>query len=210
MPIPDFQTLMLPLLKFCADGSEKYRVDAIDAMANEFKVTDDERAELLDSGKQSRFDNRVGWARSHLKAAQLISPTKRGYFRITERGKELLAERPERIDIALLKRYSEFQDFRTKKSLDSTSQEEPETSSTADITPEESLEKSHREVRSALESELLQMVKDCSPAFFERLVVELLVAMGYGGTLHDAGKAIGKSGDGGIDGIIKEDRLGLG
>jgi restriction system protein len=213
MAIPVFQSILLPMLKFCANGNEVYRGDIIEAMAEEFDVSDAERAIMLDKVNQSMFVSRVGWARSYLKAALLIEMTRRGYFRITERGTKLLQEAPTKIDIALLDRYPEFVEFRKGKPKDDGEREAPPTPSDEptpnDVTPEEALEKAHRDLRSALESELLRQVMDCTPAFFERMVVELLVAMGYGGTLRDAGKAIGKSGDGGVDGIIKEDHLGL-
>lgn len=209
MAIPDFQSIMLPLLRYCADGQEKYFADAIDAMAKAFNLSDHERAEMLDSGRP-RIENRVGWARTHLKAAGLIEPTRRGYFRITERGKKLLGENPTRIDLKTLQRYSEFQEFRKRKPKQNEETEGSDTDNLGDVTPEEALESAYGLLRAALENDLLRQVKECTPAFFERLVVDLLVKMGYGGTRQDAGKAIGSSGDGGIDGIIKEDRLGLG
>jgi len=208
MPIPDFQTLMLPLLRFCADGAEHDRHDALPVLAQEFALSESELAELLPSGRQGRFINRLAWAKSYLKQAALLETTSRGVFRITERGKSVLAEHPDRIDMKFLDRFPEYQAFRSvqraRNSLDNESGEVIQ-----QATPEELLESGYRQLRSALAVDLLQQVKNASPAFFEHMVVELLLRMGYGGTREDAGQVVGKSGDGGIDGIIKEDRLGL-
>jgi restriction system protein len=214
MPIPDYQSVMLPLLRFAGDGTEHKFRDAVEALALEYQLTPDERSELLPSGTAPLFDNRVGWARTYLKQAGLLESPKRGVLRITERGKATLSESPQRIDVKFLDQFSEFREFRTKRS---------DTASTAAVeatapaaqptpeaeTPEDRLAAAYRRIRQDLESELLDQVKGSSPAFFERLVVDLLVAMGYGGSRRDAGRALGKSGDGGIDGIIKEDKLGL-
>ncbi len=208
MPIPDFQTLMLPLLRFCADGVEHGRHDALLILAKEFALSESELAELLPSGKQGKFVNRLAWAKSHLKQAALLETTARGVFRITERGKAVLAENPARIDMKYLERFPEYQAFRSiqrvRNSLDNESG-----SAIQQATPEELLESGYRQVRSSLAVDLLAQVKNASPSFFERMVVDLLLNMGYGGTREDAGQVVGKSGDGGIDGIIKEDRLGL-
>lgn len=208
MAIPDYQTLMLPLLKIAEDEKEHSIQEAYKYLAKVFVLTEGELKELLPSGKQTFFRNRVGWARTYLTKAGLIELPKRGFFKITERGKSSLNENLQRIDNRYLRKFAEFNEFQKKKNL-----KEETTSSDLieeiDKTPEESLETSYRTIRNALAAEILDKVKSCSPTFFERLVVELLVAMGYGGTLQDAGKAVGKSGDGGIDGIIKEDRLGL-
>lgn len=164
----------------------------------------------MPSGTQAVFNNRVGWARSYLKQAALLSSTKRGYFKITEQGLNLLAEKPEKINSALLERYAEFQEFRNRKKDQSKIPEETGTSQIPENeTPEDSLATAYKLLRKNLEDEILASVKDSSPAFFERLVVDLLVKMGYGGNRQDAGRALGKSGDGGIDGIINEDQLGL-
>lgn len=208
MPIPDFQTLMLPLLRFCADGVEHGRHDALLILAKEFALSESELAELLPSGKQGKFVNRLAWAKSYLKQAALLETTARGVFRITERGKAVLAENPARIDMKYLERFPEYQAFRSiqrvKNSLDNESG-----SAIQQATPEELLESGYRQVCSSLAVDLLVQVKNASPSFFERMVVDLLLSMGYGGTREDAGQVVGKSGDGGIDGIIKEDRLGL-
>jgi restriction system protein len=207
MPIPDFQTLMLPLLQLASDRQEHQLRTAIETLADEFSLTNEERNEVLPSGSQAVFANRVGWARTYLKQAGLIDASRRGSFRITQRGIDLLGDRPVRVDVKLLERFSEFLEFRNRR-------RERESASIltfteAGETPEDSLAAAYKALHTDLEAELLQQVKESSPAFFERLVVDLLVKMGYGGTRQDAGRAIGRSGDGGIDGIINEDRLGL-
>ena len=208
MPIPDFQTLMLPLLRFCADGAEHGRHDAIPVLAGEFALTESDLAELLPSGKQGKFVNRIAWAKSYLKQAALLETTARGIFRITERGRSVLADHPVRIDMKFLERFPEYQAFRSGQRF--TNQQENEvTGNIQQVTPEELLESGYLQIRTALATDLLAQVKLASPAFFERTVVDLLLRMGYGGTREDAGQVVGKSGDGGIDGIIKEDRLGL-
>ncbi len=210
MSIPDFQNLMLPLLKLANDGQEHASRDATDNMARLFQLTDAEREELLPAG-HSLFGNRVGWALTHLRHAELLETTKRGYFRITQRGKQVLQQNPQSITTKFLMQFPEYQQFaqatRKDKSKKETNEVDLETPVTQ--TPHESLEDGYRKIRQNLAQELLSQVKSCSPRFFERLVVELLVEMGYGGSIKDAAKVIGRSGDEGIDGTIKEDRLGL-
>lgn len=203
MPIPDFQTIMLPLLKFLGDSKEHSLRETIESLADKFDLTDEERKELLPSGQQTTFDNRVGWARTYLKKAGLVESTKRGYFRITKRGLQALKEKPEKINLKFLEQFPGFIEFRKHK------KEAKEKISVEESPPEELMESAYQRLREDLASELLQNIKSCSPSFFEKLVVDLLVKIGYGGTRKDAGQAIGRSGDGGIDGIIKEDRLGL-
>lgn len=208
MAIPDYQSIMLPLLKFAKDGQEHSLRETTDSLAIEFNLLDEEKEELLASGRKTIFYDRVGWARTYLGQAKLLESTRRGFFKITNRGNNLLSQNPQKINDKTLLQFSEFQDFLKRKSK-KTEKNIVETTKENQNTPEESLEISYQTIRNALATDILEKVKSCSPSFFERLVVELLVAMGYGGTLHDAGKAVGKSGDGGIDGIIKEDRLGL-
>jgi restriction system protein len=198
MAIPDYESLMLPALKLYADGEEHSSREIIETLALELSVTEEERKEMLPSGQQEIFDNRVGWARSYIKKAGLIETTRRGYNRISARGKDVLAENPKTIDLKYL--------FHITPSPSSHGES---VSDRVRKTPEESLELAYQELRSTLAAELLQRLKACSPTFFERLVVEVIVKMGYGGSRQDAGKALGHSGDGGIDGIIKEDKLGL-
>lgn len=207
MPTPDFQTLMLPLLRYCADGKEHSKHEVLSALAKEFGLSDVELAELLPSGRQRRFDNRVAWAKSYLKQAGLLENAGRGIHRITRRGMETLAHAPQRIDIRYLEQFDEYKAFKARSGKKEV--ENGVAYVEQESTPEELLEAGYKQLRVTLAADLLQQVKKGSPAFFERLVVELLVRMGYGGTREDAGQVLGKSGDGGIDGIINEDRLGL-
>ncbi|MEI3651869.1 MAG: restriction endonuclease [Dolichospermum lemmermannii FEM_B0920] len=210
MPIPDFQAIMLPLLQYASDGKEHSLRDAITYLADIFNLSDEERKELLASGQQAVFDNRVGWARTYLKKADLLVSPKRGYFQITDKGKDVLIQNPGEINIKFLNKFPGFIEFKTtKKDNDKLDSEITEIIEISETTPQESIEFGYQKIRKELELELLNRVKSCSPDFFERLVVDLLVRMGYGGSRRDAGRAIGKSGDGGIDGIIKEDKLGL-
>jgi restriction system protein len=199
---------MLPLLNFAVDKQEHSLQDAVESLATKFELSSEERQELLPSGKQARFDNRVAWARSYFKQAGLVENTRRGFFRVTERGLALHRTNPNKINIKLLEQFPEFIEFRNVRKDNNEVQplliDEPEKQ-----TPEEQLENAYKILADGLAIEIIQLVKTCSPSFFERLVVELLLAMGYGGTRVGAGRAIGQSGDGGIDGIIDEDRLGL-
>jgi restriction system protein len=198
---------MLPFLQFAGDGQEHSVREAREALAGLFPLTAEERAALLPSGRQHTFDNRVAWAKIYLERAGLLASPRRGYFQISDRGREVLSKPPDRIDMRFLGQYPEFNKFRgTGKT--SGVVEPPEGASETE-TPEEVLEKASQRLRDDLASELLERVKASSARFFEHLVVNLLVKMGYGGTLEQAGRAIGKSGDEGIDGIINEDRLGL-
>jgi restriction system protein len=207
--IPDYQSLMLPLLKLVSDKQEhKYR-DLIEKLAIEFQITDEERKELLASGNQAIFDNRVGWAKTYLKKAGLLDSPKRATFVITQIGLDTLKKNPDRVDAKYLRQFPAFLEFQNASRNDNETEEETTVIAVSEQTPEENLDNAYQRIRKSLASELLQNVVDLSPTFFERLVVELLVKMGYGGSIKDAGKAIGKSGDEGIDGTIKEDKLGL-
>lgn len=207
--IPDYQKLMLPLLKLTAEGREhKYR-DLVESLADEFHLSDNERNEMLPSGNQPLFHNRVGWAKIYLKKAGLLDSPKRATFVITELGKQTLERNLDRIDNHYLSQFPSFQEFINRSHNVVESNEESVLETMENQTPEESLEKSYQSIRESLASELLCKIIELSPVFFERLVVDLLVKMGYGGSMKDAGKAIGKSGDEGIDGTIKEDKLGL-
>jgi len=212
MAIPDFQSIMLPLLQFCGDTKEHSNRDAIDHLAEIFHLSEEEQKELLPSGRQAIFHNRVAWARSYMKMAKLLENPQRGIFRITDRGQEVLQNPPQKIDIRFLMQFPEFaerqkaeQNKLKKKKIESTSPDEPSPS----ITPEEQIEEAYENLKENLTSEIISQLKESSPAFFEKVVVEVLVKMGYGGSRRDAGEAIRKSGDECIDGIIKEDRLGL-
>lgn len=206
MAIPDYQSLMLPLLKFSADEKEHSIHEAVKFLAAQFKLTEEERKVMLPSGQQEVFFNRIGWARTYMKKAGLLEAPKRGVFKITLRGKQILKTNPTQIDNKILMQFVEFKEFRTRR-------QKPE-EATEDIfeqvgTPEETFENAYENLRTELATEILQHLKKCDPSLFEKIVIEVLVKMGYGGSLRDAGKAIGKIGDEGIDGIIKEDRLGL-
>jgi len=212
MAVPDYQSVMLPLLQFAAkEGGEISTSEAVDALAKEMGLTEDDLKEMLPSGIQSTFVNRVGWASTYMKKAGLLEATRRGFYQITDRGKDLLKKQPNTINVKLLKQYPEFLEFQQLKGTRSGDQgvESKRTSDISMATPSEALESAYENLRDELADELLNKLRKISPSFFERVVVELLVKMGYGGSRADAGKAIGKSGDGGIDGIIKEDKLGL-
>lgn len=204
---------MLPLLELLGDGHEHRFGDAVEALADEFRLSEDERSQMLPSGRDRLIRNRVGWARTYLGKAGLLRAARRGFLQVTDRGLEVLASNPGRVDMKFLERFPEFLQFRELRHERPDARPEntppPSTTMSSDATPEEALDVSYERLRSELESDVLDQVKACSPSFFERLVVDLLVRMGYGGSLIDAGQAVGRSGDGGIDGIIKEDRLGL-
>lgn len=207
MAIPDFQTLMLPLLKYIGDGREYVFRDAVESIAGQFQLTDAERAALLPSGRYPTFNNRLQWAKTYLKKAGLLEQPRRGSFQITPRGQATLAESPKRIDMAYLERFSEYLIFRDSTRVADASVEIPLTQ--VAVTPEETLGAAHQRLAAELASDLVEKIKSCTPAFFEQLVVQLLIKMGYGGSRQEAGRAVGRSGDGGIDGVINEDRLGL-
>lgn len=207
MAIPDYQSIMLPLLRFAADGNEHSLRHAIEGLSEKFGLTDTEKTELLPSGQQPRFDNRVAWARSYMSKAALLESTRRGYFRITQRGREILSKNPPEINVKFLEQFAEFVEFRTKRRVREETTESTQTETLQ--TPGELLETAYQKLRDDLSAELLKTVTECSPPFFERLVIDVLVKMGYGGSRKEAGKAIGRTGDEGIDGIINEDRLGL-
>jgi restriction system protein len=205
MPIPDYQSIMLPLLKFAGDKREHSRREAIEHIANVFNLSEEEKREVLPSGKQYIIDNRVDWARTFLKKAGLLESTKKSYFKITNLGLEVLQRNPKEINVKFLKQFPQFIEFINLHKKGGIEKKEENLTQT----PQELLEYGYQNIKKDLASELLNLVKKSSPRFFEKLVVELLIKMGYGGSLKDAGKAIGQSGDGGIDGIIKEDKLGL-
>ena len=208
MAIPDFQSFMLPLLKFASDGKEHSQSEASEALSHHFSITEFERREMLPSGRQTRFNNRVAWANVYLRKSGFLESTRRGRFKITERGQEILRSNPARIDVKFLMKNgdAEFREFHRPSRQDE-NHEEPSIETVR--TPREIMDAGYLEMRRDLSQEIIKRIKSSSPRFFEHLVVELLVAMGYGGSRKDAGEAVGQSGDGGVDGIIKEDRLGL-
>lgn len=210
MPIPDFQTLMLPVLKRLGERRWK-TAELIDAIADEFHLTEEERKMLLPSGRQYTIANRTHWAVAFLNKASLITRVARGEYEISDRGRNILANPPERITIGFLNRYPEFAAFRREASVEDkagVSSAAPEAGSTA-ITPEERLEIADRDLKRELAVTLLARVRDLMPSAFEQLIIDLLVKMGYGGSRREATERLGRSGDGGIDGVIREDSLGL-
>ncbi len=214
MPIPDYQTLMLPLLQYASDGSIHAVGDAVEHLSNSYNLSVEEREVLLPSRQTTTIYSRVGWARSYLKMAGLLIAPKRSYFQITEEGQKVLAEKPPKITKEFLMKYESFRGFVTKRNSPKGAEVDARKATEfqieqSDATPTETMELSYQELRKNLSEELLEVLKTVSPAYFERIVVELLVCMGYGGSFREAAEVVGKSGDGGIDGIIKEDKLGL-
>lgn len=203
MPIPTFQEILRPWLELASDGREHALQEVISSLADKMALTADERAEMLPSGFQGTFTNRVAWAATHLQKAHALDRVGRGRYRITDRGQSILAEQVP-ITTARLMKFPEYQEFKARGK-----DAGPGPVSLDEVTPAEAIDSAIQAVRSAVAIELLDRIKASPPDFFERLVVELLLRMGYGGSRRDAGQAVGKSGDGGIDGVIKEDRLGL-
>ncbi|MCP4785813.1 MAG: restriction endonuclease [Fuerstiella sp.] len=214
MPIPDFQTCMLPILEVIEDADDWQMKQVTAAISDRFNLTDEEQSQMLPSGHARVIVNRVGWAKAYLKEAGLLLSPKRGVVRISPDGKAVLSECPDRIDMKYLERFPAYLEFRARKgsstkTASTTGANDAVAETESSETPEERIDSAYQEMRAALADELLQQVKNGEDQFFERMVVELLVAMGYGGSFKDAGKAVGKSGDGGIDGVFKEDKLGL-
>ncbi len=209
--IPDYQTLMRPVLACAAAGETKIG-DAVEQLADKLGLTPDERAQLLPSGKQTMFANRVHWAKTYLVKAGLAEGTRRGYYRITARGQAALADAAASINNAYLDQFKEFQDFKVKvNEADGATATTPAQASAplSTETPDEALRKAHSAITGALAADLPDRVRQAPPAFFEKLIVELLLAMGYGGTSEEAGRALGQSGDDGVDGVIDQDPLGV-
>ncbi len=208
MSVPDYQSLMLPLLKLAAEIKDEISTNkAVEVLAKKLNLTEENLREMLPSGTQFTFANRVGWASTYMKKAGLLEATRRGYYRITSKGYELLNKQPKTINVKLLREYPEFLEFQKLKGVGNGNK-------TIEIkdeikTPLEALEDAYENLRDELADELLSKLKKTSPEFFEQVVIDLLIKMGYGGSRSEAGKAIGRSGDGGIDGTIKEDKLGL-
>ena len=208
MTVPDYQIFLLPLLQLLKDGQEHSIRDIYEILADQSQLTEEDRQQQLPSGQQKTYMNRIGWAKTHLKKASLLDSPKRGKCVITDRGLELLKQKPESLTANSLKVFPEYQAFcQSTTKLDST--DVNTTTIDTDRTPEEILQEAYFTLRSEIKDDILQLLKSSSPAFFEQVVVDLLVSMGYGGSRKAAGKAIGGSGDGGVDGIISEDPLGL-
>ena len=214
MAIPDFQTLMLPLLRNLSDGKTQLLKDVVSELADEFQLTADERAALLPSGGAATFSSRASWAKTYLKKAGLVSQSKRGFVEITPSGQSVFENPPIRIDGNYLEQFSAFVEFQSSakkpaKHASGHHSQQPIEAPSTELTPDEVIESAYSRHWDALADEVIEHVKNCSPAYFEQLVVQLLLKMGYGGSRQEAGEALGRSGDGGIDGIINEDRLGL-
>lgn len=208
MVVPDYQSMFVPLLKVISDGEEYSVNEAYSKVARLLSLSSDDLEILLPSGQQTMFYNRVSWARTYLKKASLLEDTKRAVIKITPRGLDFLKKHPEKISTNDLLEFSEFLDFRQLKKKDEVKSDSSLVYLDAG-TPLEVLEQGFSRINQALAQDILAVIKRSSPEFFEKLVVDLLVTMGYGGNRSDAGKAIGKSGDEGIDGVIYEDKLGL-
>lgn len=213
MSVPDYESLMLPLLRAIQDGAEHPLRELREKLATELQLTEIDRRELLPSGKQPVFANRLGWAKTYLEKAGLLRSTRRAVYQLTDPGKQLLATNPASIDRSTLERYPTYLAFAGRdgpRDVDDGEALEPAPiADDSKATPQERLESAYRQLRRQTEREVLELTMKSSPTFFEHLVVKLLVAMGYGGSVEDAGQALGRSGDGGIDGLIKEDVLGL-
>lgn len=213
MAVPGYQDFMLPLLKIAADGQEHTMSEAMTALAQQLGISEQDQELMLPSGTQTQYYNRVTWAVTYLTKSLLLEKTGRGRFKIAARGLDVLKQKPARIDSAYLDRFPEYKAFKTKKNKAqaavAVAHDGSSGDASADITPDEQLDIAYKELRETLADELLTRVRSGTPKFFEHLVVDLLVEMGYGGSRVDAAQVVGKSGDGGIDGVIKEDRLGL-
>ncbi len=207
MAVPDFQSFFKPILDVAADNQEHSVKDTKSIIKLVMNLSEADLSEKLPSGTQFKFDNRIAWAISYFVQAKVLERPKRAHFKITDRGRELHQLNHNRIDVAILKAYPEFLEFHSSKASSTGASIETDTSVTA--TPDEILQQAYQSMRNDLASEILEKIKSNSPGYFENLVVDLLVAMGYGGSRADAGQSLGRSGDEGIDGIIKEDRLGL-
>lgn len=203
--IPKFDEIMLPLLKMLGDDKEHQIRECIDRLSQKFQLTDEEKRELLPSGKQPIFNNRVGWARTYLLKAGLIESPSRGYIKITERGKKVLEENLDKLDERYLMRFDEFKEFINKTEGEQIAKTKCEEAGT----PEEIIENQFEILKANLKEQLMEKIMQSSPQFFERLVIDLIVKMGYGGSFEEVTKHLGRSGDEGIDGVIKQDPLGL-
>lgn len=210
MPIPDYQSLMLPVLEASSKGEVRIG-EVVEDLAQKLALSPEERSELLPSGKQTVFSNRVHWAKSYLSKAHLVEITRRGYFKITPRGQEVIEAQPSHIDNRLLMQFEEFRQFRERSS----EADEPDSRTASPEredqkqTPDESMRTAHRQIETALGQELLERIRKATPDFFERLIVNLLLSMGYGGSADHAGRTLGRSGDDGVDGVVDQDALGL-
>ena len=215
MPVPDFQTFMLPVLREFADGAEHVYKDIRERVAASLNLSAEDLADRIPSGKKTRVDDRAGWAHVYLKQAGLLKSVRRGIYQITPRGQQVLTSPPEKVTVEFLEQFPEFLEFKSRKRsaegepLPPVPEKLVDRGAQSALTPDEQIRAGYQLLRATLAEQILERVRQGSPAFFEQLVVDVLVAMGYGGSQEDAARVVGQSGDGGIDGIIKEDRLGL-
>lgn len=210
MTIPDYQSLMLPVLESSANGEVRIG-SLVDVLADKLGLSLEERAVLLPSGKQTVFSNRVHWAKSYLSKAHLVEITRRGYFRITDRGQTVLHSSPPKIDNKFLIQFEEFRQFRERANDSEISDEEASSPAieSQKQTPDETMRMAYRQIETALAQDMLERIRKAPPDFFERLMVNLLISMGYGGSAEEAGRILGRSGDDGVDGVVDQDPLGL-
>jgi restriction system protein len=210
MAIPDYQSLMRPVLLVSGEGELRVS-DAVDKIGQDLNLSANDRSELLASGKQTVFANRVHWAKTYLTKAGLLESTRRGHFKITERGRSVITSNPVQIDNAFLNQFEEFRQFKERSLQGALSNKvvTPAEVATETETPDEIMRVAHKQIDSSLAQDLLDRIRAAPPAFFEKLIVNLLVSMGLGGSAVDAGRAIGRSGDDGVDGVIDQDVLGL-
>lgn len=214
MAIPTYEEIMLPLLRFASDGNEHSNTEAYEYLAEHFKLTKEEKSQFQPSGRTTTFYDRMTWAKTYLTKAKLLESTKRGHFKITQRGIEVINSQPSKIDRKFLFQYPEFVAFQTRTRVRAELTPNGNTIKLIDddnvsLTPVEAIEKNYQDIKEKVTDDLLELVKNVTPAFFERLVLDLLLKMGYGGSFEEAGEVLGQSGDGGIDGIVKQDRLGF-
>lgn len=207
MPIPTHQSLMRPVLEQALKGEIQLGT-LVSALSDELELTIEEREETVPSGKQTKITNRVSWAKTYLKQAGLLASSRRGHYIITDRGKEALADKDVRIDSAYLKNFDEFRAFQDRSS-DKPANVAKIDSPQADLTPDEALREAHTQINDSLATDLLDRVRNASPTMFESLLVDLFIAMGYGGSKKDAGRTLGRTGDDGVDGVIDQDQLGV-
>ena len=210
MAIPDYQSIMLPVLLASANGEVRIS-DVVEELAGQLGLTPEERSELLPSGKQTVFSNRVHWAKSYLSKAQLIEITRRAHFTITPRGEQLIGSNPTQINNKTLMQFADFRSF-YERSRSEDSPFSPALSERVEDekqTPNEAMRQAHKQIDTALGQDLLDRIREASPEFFERLIVNLLLSMGYGGSTENAGRTLGRSGDDGVDGVVDQDSLGL-
>lgn len=204
--IPDYQKLMEPVLRSAVDKEVKTG-DIIESLADSFNLTPDERAEQIPSGGQAIFYNRIHWAKTYLKQAGLIEYTRRGHFRTSERGRAILQDPNVSINNRFLRTIPDFVAFQSRGKAEA--QVPLVEAALIDATPEEALRDAYDRINATIANDLLDRLRAGTPAFFERSIVQLLLAMGYGGSSEDAGRAIGQSGDDGVDGVIDQDPLGV-